>query len=111
MSMSETYLNAIADHGASLVTHVSLANGPAEGNELPSIVRQAVSWNPATDGNLDSSNIPVFEVAAGSIVSHVQFWDAAEDGNFMGAAPVTSETFAGVGTYTLQDANILHNTA
>lgn len=110
MAMNEAYLNVIANSGRTAVTHVSLASGNLEANEL-AVTRQPISWAAAVNGNLDSSNTPVFTVPAGSSVNHVQFWSALTAGTFYGSAPVTAETFAGEGTYTLTDADILHNAA
>lgn len=107
--MNEAYLNLIAEAGRAAVTHVSLASGVAEGNEIAGITRQAITWSAAASGNLDSSNQPVFSVTGGTTVSHVQFWSAATGGTFYGSAPITQETFAGDGTYTLTDVDILHN--
>lgn len=108
MAMNDAYLNAIAGHGASIVSHVSLANGPAQGNEL-AVTRQSITWNAPVSGNNDSSNQPVFTVGEGLTVSHVQYWSAVTGGTFYGASPVTPETFASEGTYTITDADINHN--
>jgi len=110
MPMNTNYLNAVANHGASLVTHVSLADGPNEGDEL-GVTRQSITWSAASDGDLDSSNQPVFEVTGGNTVSHVQYWGAATGGTYYGSSSVTSETFSGDGTYTVTDADINHNAA
>lgn len=112
MAMNANYLDAIADHGGSLVTHVSLADGPLEGDELTGIDgRQSISWDLASDGDISASNEPVFEVDGGETVNHVQYWSASTGGTYYGSSSVTEETFAGSGTYTITAADINHNAA
>lgn len=114
MALNSAYLNAIADHGGGLITHVGLADGPNEVDELDDATiyaRQSITWNAAVDGDLDSSGEITFDVPGGSTVSHVQFWSAATGGTFYGSSSVTSESFAGDGTYTLTDVDINHNAA
>lgn len=108
MAMNDTYLNAIADHGASLVTHVALANS---GVELTggSYARQSITWGAASTGNIAASNTPTFDVPAGSTVNQVMFYSALTAGTAYGTTTVTAETFAGAGTYTLSSAAINHN--
>jgi len=110
MAMNNNYLNEIADHGGSVVTHVSLANGPNQGDEL-TVTRQPINWNSASGGDLDSQGEQVFQVSGGDTVSHVQYWSAETGGTFYGYSTVTQETFAGDGTYTITDADINHNAA
>lgn len=110
MAMNNDYLNEIADHGATLVTHVALAD---TGDELSGgdYARQAVTWSAATDGNISATNTPTFDVPAGATVNQVMFYSAVTGGTAYGATSVTSETFSGAGTYTLSSAAINHNAA
>jgi hypothetical protein len=48
----------------------------------------------------------VFDVPAGTTVTHVGFASAVTAGSFLGSALVTSETFASAGTYSLTDADL-----
>lgn len=109
MAMNAAYLNAIADHGASVITHVSLADGALETDEIVGMVRQAITWNAAVDGDIDSSNEPALDVPGGNTVTHVQFWSALTAGVWYGSSAVQSETFNGDGVYTINDADINHN--
>lgn len=72
----------------------------------PAYARKAAAWNAAAAGAKDNSNAPVFDVPGGTTVSYVGLWDALTVGNFIGAANVTDEAFAGQGTYTLTDMDI-----
>lgn len=47
MSMNETYRNAIATHGASLITHIGLVNGSGVELSGGSYARKAVTWTTA----------------------------------------------------------------
>lgn len=72
----------------------------------PAYSRQVVSFNPAASGNLDSSNQPVFNVPSGVTITHVGFWDSSSGGDFLAYDPVTNETFATQGTYSVIDADL-----
>ena len=72
----------------------------------PAYARKAVTWNPAAAGTMDSSNAPVFDVPAGTTVTHVGLWDAVTAGNFLGSADPADEVYAAQGTYTLSDADL-----
>lgn len=106
-------LNIAADAIAAQAGFVSLhsADPGATGiNELaggaPAYARKAISFAPAALGNADSNVQPVFDVPAGSTVTHVGFWTAATLGTFLGADPVTNEVFAAQGQYRLDDADL-----
>jgi hypothetical protein len=71
----------------------------------PAYIRKAVTWNPASTGTVDNSNIPVFDVPAGT-VAFVGLWSSATAGIFYGSAAVTAEVYAGQGTYTVDDGDI-----
>lgn len=89
-----------ADPGASGTT------GELSGGS-PAYARKAVTWNAAASSNLDSSNAPVFDVPAGSTVTHFGLWSLVSGGTFYGSNSLSSpETFTGQGTYTLTDADV-----
>lgn len=110
MAMNQEYLNGVADYGASLVTHVGLANG---GVEITggTYARQSITWGTAVDGNISATNEPTFDVPGGdTTVSQVQFFSGSDGAaTLYGTTSVTAETFAGDGTYTLSSATINHN--
>ena len=74
--------------------------------------RQAITWNAASGGNLDSSNQPQFTVPASTTVSHFGVWSAVTGGTFYGGAALSaSENFTAEGTYTLTDVDLDLNAA
>ena len=112
-----TARNAMMDHLASLVTRVALHTGDpgaanAADNELSGggYARQAITWNAATGGAIDSSNAPAFSVGAGVTVSWVSFWNTAGTVRYA-KKDVTNEAFGAAGTYTLTDADFDLNDA
>lgn len=112
MALNSDYLNAIATEGASLITHVSLADGSLEADELTGIDgRQSITWSAASDGDISATNEPVFEVDGGETVNHVQYWSSDVGGTFYGSSSVTEEVFGGDGTYTVTAADIAHDAA
>jgi hypothetical protein len=113
MPLSTAAKNAMLDHLAGLAVFASLhtADPGATGtNEVsggsPAYARKAITWNAAASGNLDNNANPVFDVPAGTTVTHVGFWSAVSAGTWYGSADVTDETFAAQGTYTATDADI-----
>lgn len=70
--MNNSYLNAIADHGKSLLLFIGLEN--ASNQELsggsPSYARKAVTWGTTTNGAFSATNVPIeFDVPAGANVA------------------------------------------
>jgi hypothetical protein len=105
--------HAMLDELASLAVFVSLHTadpGTTGASEVsggsPAYARKAIAWNAASGGAIDSSNAPVFDVPAGTTVTHVGFWSAASGGTFYGSDAVTNEAFGAQGTYTLTDADL-----
>lgn len=113
MGLNSTALNAMLDHLAGLITHVSLHTdtvGSGSGNEVtggsPAYARQTAAWGAASGGNIDLTGTEVFDIPAGTTVRRLGFFSAATSGTFYGDAELTDEVFAGQGTYTLTDADI-----
>lgn len=95
------------------ITHASLHTAnpdPSGGNEVtggtPAYERKSVTWNAASAGAMSASNQPVFDVPAGTTVTHVGFWSALTSGTYMGMSDVTDETFGAQGTYTLTSVSV-----
>ena len=104
--------NLALEYGAR-ATHAALFSTVptgTPGTELtggsPAYARKANTWNAAAGGALDNANAPVFDVPAGTTVTHVGFWTAATAGTLLAYAAVTNETFGGQGTYTVTDADL-----
>lgn len=113
--MNVTYRNAIATHGASLITHIGLAN--AGGTELsggsPAYARQAVTWTAASDGLIRPTADLTFNIPAGANVARWRGYSALTGGTDYDGAALTQENFAGQGQYKLLAAgtSIAHNLA
>lgn len=112
-----TARNAMLDALAALCTRVALHTGDpgaanAADNEVVggSYARQAISWNAAAAGAIDSSNTPAFNVPAGVTVSWISFWNTAGTVRYA-KKDVTDEAFGAAGTYTLTDADLDLNDA
>lgn len=86
-------LDALDESVAAGMKYASLHNAySASGaNELtggsPAYARKAVTWNAATAGAKATSGTTVFDVAGGSTIRFVGFWDALTVGNFLGMTP------------------------
>lgn len=111
--MNVTYRNAIANHGASLITHIGLAN--SGGTELsggsPAYARRAVTWQTASDGLIRPNADLTFDIPAGANVARWRGYSAITAGIDYDGAPLTQENFAGQGQYRLVAAqtSITHN--
>lgn len=113
MGLNATALNAMLDQLGTLIGWVSLhtdAVGGGSANEVtggsPAYSREAITWNAAAAGNLDSSNQPAFDVPGGTTIQRVGFFSASTAGTYYGDADITNETYGGQGTYTLTDVDI-----
>ena len=113
MAMNAAYLNAIRDHGQSLITHIGLVN--AAGVELSGggYARQAVTWTDSADGESRPSADLVFTTEAGDEVAGWRGYSAATTGTEYGGANFTTVTYSNPGTFTLLAAStsIDHNAA
>lgn len=67
----------------------------------PAYARRPIAHGAASAGSATGTTLPTWDVPAGTTVTHVGYWDALTGGNYLGFDDVTSETFAGQGTYTL----------
>ena len=109
--------NAMLNALGALAVYASLHSAdPGENgaNELtggsPAYARKAITWSAADEGAMDDSNIPAFNVPAGSTVLYVGLWSHLTVGTFYGSNPVTQENFTAQGTYTLTDMDLDLNT-
>lgn len=100
-------LGAVAVY-ASLHTADPGATGTSEvSGGSPAYARKAITWNAASSSNLDSSNAPVFNVAAGTTVTHFGLWSAVSAGTWYGGGALSSSAaFTAQGQYTLTDADV-----
>lgn len=74
-------------------------------NELTggSYASKAVTFGAASNGVRTQTGTAIFDVPAGATVAWVSFWNS---GTFVARKQVTSEVFAGAGTYTLQNSTL-----
>lgn len=108
--LNETAINSALDHVGTLITHITLHDadpGTTGLNELAGVTRQAITWDAAAAGNLNSSGTQQFSVGASDTVHSVGFWSASTAGTFYGSkALAAAETFANAGTFTVNDLDI-----
>jgi hypothetical protein len=112
MAMAEGYRNAIATHGASLITHIGLVD--ETGTEItggsPAYARLAVTWTSASGGTIRPNANLTFDVPASTTVGGWRGYSASSGGTNYGGEDLTNEAFTGQGEYTLLAAStgILH---
>lgn len=114
MPYSTAAKNAMLNHLGTLVTHASLHSadpGDSGASEIaggaPAYARKAIAWNAAAAGAMDdTAAAKVFDVPAGTTVTHVGFWGAVSGGTFYGSDPIPNEAFGSQGTYSLTDVDI-----
>jgi hypothetical protein len=106
MSMSNAYLNATADYGKTLITHIGLVNaGGVELNSAGYARKPLPGWTAAAAGLVRPTADMVFNVAAGDVVAAWRGYSALTGGTDYGGADVAQKTFANPGTYTLLAAS------
>ena len=113
-NMEEVYRNAIADHGASLITHIGLVD--ETGTELdggdPAYARKAVTWTDASGGTIRPDADITFDIPEDTTVGGWRgYSQEAPGGTNYGGKALTQETFASQGEYKLLSAStgILHS--
>jgi hypothetical protein len=105
MAMDTTYLNATADAGGALITHIGLVNASAVELSGGGYARQAVTWTAASNGLIRPSSDETFTVPAGAVVAGWRGFSASTGGTNYGGADLTQETYTNAGTYTLLAAS------
>lgn len=104
MPMTEAFLNAMANAGAALITHLGLVN--EAGTELSggSYARKAVTWTGASAGKIAPNADITFDIPAGVTVGGWRAFTALTGGTNYGGADLAAgnrETFANAGQYKL----------
>ncbi|NJP27116.1 hypothetical protein FLW53_23525 [Microbispora sp. SCL1-1] len=109
MAMTTAYLNAIADAGASKITHIGLVDG--SGTEITggSYARKAVTWTTASSGTIRPNADLTFDIPSGATVAGWRGYSASTSGTNYGGADLTSQAFSSAGTYTLLAASTAIN--
>lgn len=112
MALSTSEKNSLAQKFATDAAYASLHNadpgatgatGELSGG-APAYARKGLTWGTAAAGVVSTSASATFDVPAGATVAYVGFWTAVTGGSFLGSQAVTSEVYAGQGTYTLTSA-------
>jgi hypothetical protein len=115
MAINTTGKNAMLDAFGTQNGYASLHTGsPATtSNELtggtPTYARKGITWAAASSGSKAiNGTMPVFDVPSGVTVACVGFCASGTRGtnDINGDDDVTSESFAGQGTYTVSSATI-----
>lgn len=107
MPFATTALNSMLD--SLTVNTAKLHNGDpgaaGTANELTggSYASKAVVFGAASSGIRTQSGIATFDIPAGGSVQYVTFWN---NGTFLWSDQVTTENFAGAGTYALQNSTM-----
>jgi hypothetical protein len=112
--MTDTYDNAVANHGASLIVEVGLIDDTdTELDNTTIYARQSVSWTTAGGDSAAGVIRPtadiVFNVPAGVTVAGIRFYNSG--GDILGEGSVTNETYANDGEFKIvaTSTGILHN--
>lgn len=72
-------------------------------------VRKTPSWAASAGGEKALSGNLIFDVPAGTTVTHIGFWESGSDPVFHGSASLDSpEVFSGAGTLTLNTGTKLN---
>lgn len=103
--MNATFLDALALHADTLITHIALfGNGSEVTGGSPAYARKAVTWTAPSAGLIRPTADLVFDIPAAGVVDEWRGFSASSGGIDYGGDVLTEETFAGQGTYTLQAA-------
>ncbi len=94
-----TMLDAIGITHASLHTAYSSSGASEVTGGSPAYARKAATFAAAAAGSKASSNAPVFDVPAATIVRFIGFWDAVTVGNFKGMVANGASVAGGVGEF------------
>ena len=115
MAMNAGYLNSLANHGSTLITHIGLFN--SAGDEItggtPAYARQAVTWTNPVGGLIRPTADLLFNIPAGANVASWQCFNAVTAGTSFGGAALLAESYASQGEYKLLAAasGIAHTAA
>jgi len=73
----------------------------------PAYARESISWAAAASAALTTDAQIVFDVPAGTTITHLGYWSAVSSGTFYGSRQLSSsESYTGQGTYTINTGDI-----
>lgn len=85
------------------LTHVGLRNSGTElSGGSPAYARKPVTFNAAAAGESAIPSDLTFDIPAGATVNEVAYYSALTAGTLLGTDPVTAETYAAQGQYTVK---------
>lgn len=101
--MNQTYRDALATHGSTLITHIALLN--SVGAEVGD-ARKPVTWTgPTADGTIRPDADLAFAMTAGEDVAEWRGYSALTGGTDYGGEALAPVNFSNDGTYTLESAS------
>lgn len=101
MAMLNTFYNAVANYGGTLITYIGLVDETGVEISGGSYARQSASWGGATSGSISLASDLTFEIPAGNVVAGWRCFNAETGGTNYGGGTLTQESYTGDGTYTL----------
>ena len=101
--MNATFVNALASHGASLITHIGLVNGSGVELSGGTYARLPVTWTGAAGIKTPSTDL-LFNVPAGATVAAWRGYSTLTGGTDYDGKAVTSTPFTNAGTYNLRSS-------
>lgn len=105
MAMNTAFLDALALHADTLITHIALFDGAAEiTGGSPAYARQAVTWTAPSSGLIRPTGDLTFNIPAGATVDGWRGFTALSGGTDYGGEALTAEVYAGQGEYVLEAA-------
>lgn len=109
-TLSATPGGSTVDLGSDLTATTTVVKLVELTGGSPAYARKAISFNAASGGSIDDSTAPTFDVPAGATVDDMGLYSASTAGTLLAIDDLTSEAFAGQGTYQLTDVDCDLNT-
>lgn len=111
MSVNVAYLNAIANAGAALITHIGLLNASAVELSGGTYARKAVTWTASASGLIRPTLDLDFNIPTSVTVAAWGGYSASSGGTFYDGGDLTDVAFASAGIYRLLAAStaLQHN--
>ena len=102
MALNDVAKNLMLTELSTVATKIALLNASSVeiSGGSPAYARMSPTWGTPSTGVIAMTNDPIFNVPAGGVVANVRLYNTAGDVQY-GDFPVTSETFANQGNYTL----------
>ena len=111
-NMEVEYHNEIANHGATVITHIGLVDESGNEIDYEEYERQPVTWENAVDGVIQPTEDLTFNVPGGTTIAGWRGYDDLTAGTNYGGKSVTDETPQEDAQYVLlaEETGIQHTT-